>query len=346
MAEIVTFTSLKNQILSRKFAPIYLLHGEETFFIDELVKLFENVLPPSERDFNQYVLYAQQVEPATVMETCQRYPMMSDFQIVILKEAQAVNANYLNALVPYVSNPSLSTILVIAARGFTNSGKDIACADLKKKITASRGVIFESKKLNERMLGSAIVEFIKGKGLNVEPKALSMLQDYVGSDLSRIYNEVDKLTMILGNGAMVTPESIERNIGVSKDYNTFELIAALASKDAGKAFKIIDYFKKNPKNNPVQPIASLLFNFYSNLLIAAYSKDKTDAGLLNQLGFKWPRQLVDIKAGLRCYNAWQMIAAIDAIRRLDAGSKGQGSSFNAYDLLRDTVFTLITTTGR
>lgn len=346
MAEVVTFNSVRNQIASRRLSPIYLLHGEETYYIDELVKLFENVLPPSERDFNQYVLYAPQTEPATVMETCQRYPMMSDFQMVILKEAQAVSANYLNALAPYAANPNTTTVLVIAARGFNSSGKDIACAELKKKIAASRGVVFESKKLNERMLGSAIVEFIKEKGLNIEPKALAMLQEFVGTDLSRIYNEVDKLTMILGKGAMVTPESIERNIGVSKDYNTFELVAALANKNAEKAFKIVDYFKKNPKNNPVQPIASLLFNYYSNLLIAAYSPDKTDAGLLNQLGFKWPRQLVDIKAGLRCYNAWQMIAAIDAIRRLDTGSKGQCSSFNSYDLLRDTIFTLLTTTGR
>lgn len=341
MADAVTFTALKNQIAARRFSPIYLLHGEEGFYIDELVKMFESALPAAERDFNQYIMYAPQVDPATVMDTCRRYPMMSDFQVVILKEAQAAGANFLNALAPYASQPNNKTILVIVARGAS-----VSAAELKKKITASKGVIFESKKLKDKMLGNAISDFIKEKGLSVEPKALSMLQDYVGSDLSRIYNEVDKLTVALGPGAMITPESIERNIGVSKDYNTFELVAALARKDAGKAFKIVDYFKKNPKNNPVQPVASLLFNYYSNLLIAFYSKDKSERGLMAELGFKWPGQLIDINAGLRSYNAWQMIAAIDAVRKLDTQSKGVGSRYDAYDILEDTIFTLINTSGR
>lgn len=340
MAESVTFVALRNQLAARRYAPIYLLHGDEGYYIDELVKLFENILPPDERDFNQYIMYAPQVDASTVMEACQRYPMMSEFQVVILKEAQAVNANYLNSLAAYAVNPSRTTVFVIAARG-----KKVSAAELTKKIAASGGVVFESKKLSENQLGNAISEFVTEKGLSIEPKALSMLQDYVGSDLSRIYNEVDKLTIVLGRGAMITPESIERNIGVSKDYNNFELVAALARRDAVKAYKIVDYFRSNPKNNPTVLTGSLLFNYFSNLLIAAYSKDKSDRGLMEQLGFKWPGQLTDIKPGLRNYNAWQMIGAIDAIRRFDAQSKGIGSRYDSYDLLKQLTFTILNTTG-
>lgn len=342
MAEAaITYASLCNLISKGKLAPVYLLHGEEGYFIDRLVKLFEAIIPDGDRDFNLYTLYAPETTPAQVIDTCRRYPMMADRQVVILKEAQATGANYLNALKAYADNPADTTVFVICCRGAQAKGKDLFAA-----IRKCGGVIFESKKLTDRTIGPAIAEFIKEKGLTVEPKALAMLRDYVGSDLSRIYNEVNKLTITLGKGAMITPESIERNIGVSKDYNNFELIAAISQHNELKAFQIVEYFRNNPKNNPTIVTGTVLFNYFSNLLISLYTPDKSDSALCAALGFRSPFQLIDIRAGLRWYNAWHTIEIISAIRRFDTGTKGIDSRQDSYDLLHDLIFRIFHPIGR
>lgn len=342
MAEAaLTFSALSNSIAKGKLSPVYLLHGEEGYYIDRLVKMFEAVIPEGDRDFNLYTLYAPEVSPAQVMDTCRRYPMMADRQVVILKEAQSVPATYLTSLIPYIEAPAQTTVFVICSRGAQAKGKE-----LFSKISAGGGCVFESRKLTDRTIGPAISEFIKEKGLTIEPKALAMLRDYVGSDLSRIYNEVDKLTVTLGNGAMITPESIERNIGVSKDYNNFELVAAVSQHNEAKAFKIIDYFRHNPKNNPTVVTGTVLFNFFSNLLLCLYTPDKSDSALCAALGFRSPYQLIDLRAGLRWYNAWHTIEIISAIRRFDAQSKGVDSRQDPYDLLHDLVFHIFHPVGR
>lgn len=173
-----------------------------------------------------------------------------------------------------------------------------------------------------------------------------MLQDYVGSDLSRIYNEIDKMTVALPPNAMITPESIERNIGVSKDYNNFELIAAIARRDTARIYKIINYFRRDPKNH--QPIVTtpLIFNFFANLLTALYAPDKSDRGLMNELGFKWLGQLTDIKPGLTNYRPWQIIKNISAIRQFDAQSKGIGSRADQFDLFEMLIFKILNNPNR
>jgi DNA polymerase-3 subunit delta len=336
----LTFAALKKSIASGVVAPVYLLHGEEGFFTDVLVKQFEALVPEDVRDFNLFTLYAPQVDPSTVVEACQRYPMMADRQVVICKEAQSQSAAFLNALAPYAASPSPSTVLVIVCRG-----AQAKCAELTKKMKEGGGVVFESKKVYDSQLGAIIRDFVKEKGLNVEERALAMLQEYVGSDLSRIYNEVDKLTVVLGPGATITPESIERNIGFSKDYNNFELVHAIAVRDDAKAMKIVDYFSRNPKNNPAIVTATVLFTLFSNVLIAFYSSDRSDHGLMEQLGFRFPRQLTDVKAAMQRYKPWQVIQVIDAIRRFDAEAKGIGSRGDQYDLLRQLVFKILTCTG-
>ncbi len=342
MAEAqLTFSALCNQLNKGEYAPIYLLHGEEGYYIDRLVKMFEAIIPESDRDFNLYTLYAPELSPAQVIDTCRRYPMMADRQVVILKEAQAAGANYLNALQPYAANPATTTVFVICCRGAQAKGKELFAA-----IRGCGGLIFESKKLNDRTIGPAISEFIKEKGLTIEPKALAMLRDYVGSDLSRIYNEINKLTVTLGQGAMITPESIERNIGVSKDYNNFELIAAISQHNETKAFQIINYFRNNPKNNPTIVTGTMLFNYFSNLLVSLYTPDKSDSALCAALGFRSPFQLIDIRAGLRWYNAWHTIEIISAIRRFDAQSKGIDSRQDTFDLLHDLIFRIFHPLGR
>ena len=207
------------------------------------------------------------------------------------------------------------------------------------------GVNFISRKLNDRTVGPAVADFVKSRGLTIEPKALAMLCDYVGADLSRLYNEVGKLTVSLGPGAMITPEAIERNIGISKDYNAFELVSALATGDAAKAFTIVNYFRGDPKNNPVQPLCATLFNYFSNLLIAWYTKDRSERSLMQALGFRWPGQLRDITAGMRRYGPWHVIEIISLLRVFDGNTKGNGSRLDPYDLLTDLVFHILNPVG-
>ncbi len=341
MADAITYTALRNALAKKQYHNVYLIHGEEGYYIDELAGLFDAILPDSERDFNLYTMYAPQTDAATVAETCQRYPMMADHQVVILKEAQAVPVAWFNKLLPYIENPAPTTILVIIARGVS-----VKSATLTKSIAKGKGVVFESKRLAPAAVISTIRDFIKEKGLSIEDKALAMLQDYVGSDLSRIYNEIDKMTVALPPNAMITPESIERNIGVSKDYNNFELIAAIARRDVERIYKIINYFRRDPKNH--QPIVTtpLIFNFFANLLTALYAPDKSDRGLMNELGFKWPGQLTDINPGLSHYRPWQIIKNISAIRQFDAQSKGIGSRADPFDLFEMLIFKILNNPNR
>lgn len=341
MADVITFSSLRQQIAAGKLMPVYLLHGEEGYYIDALVKMFEEVLAPEERDFNQYILYGGETDADTVMDTCRRYPMMADRQMVILKEAQTGGATLLNKLAPYVAQPSSTTVLVICCRGQQAKGKEIMEA-LKK----GGGVVYESKKLTERTVGPVILEFLKEKGLNIEPKALEMMRDYIGTDLSRLYNEVTKLTVTLSQGAMVTPAVIEANIGISKDFNNFELVAAVARRDAAKAMKIVHYFSKNPKANPFMVVATVLFNLFSNLLTVYYTPDKSDKSLMDALGFRSPYQLTDVKAAMQSYNAWQVIEIIGCIRRYDAMSKGVGSRRDPYELLEELIYRILSARGK
>lgn len=334
----VTFGLLRSQLAKRQFSPVYLLHGEEGYFIDVLIKDFENILPLEERDFNMYTMYAPQVSADDVIDACRRYPMMAEYQLVILKECQE-NIAILNKLHTYVEQPSPTTIFVMCCRGAQAKGKDLLAA------MKNNGVIFESKQLKDRDIDVAIVDFIKEKGLNIEQKGLSMLREFVGSDLSRLYNEIGKLVIALGPGATVTPEAVERNIGVSKDYNNFELIKALSLKDASTVYRIVDYFHRDTKNNPIFLSLSMVFKYYSNLLLLYFLKDKSDNAMMQELGLKWQGQLIDYKNGMRNYNAFKVIEIISAIREFDTRSKGIGSRQNMYDLFQDLMFRILTATG-
>ncbi len=341
MADVTTFSSLTQQIEKRNFAPVYLLHGEEGFYIDTLVKMFEEALSPEERDFNFYSYYAAETSPDTVMDACRRYPMMSDYQVVIVRETQSGGANFLNGLKNYVANPSPTTILVISHRGAQAKGKDFMAA-----MKTGGGIVYESKKLTDRTIGPVIADLVKEKELNIEPKALEMLRDHIGTDLSRVHNEIEKLAVALPKGAMITPEAVEQNVGISKDYNNFELVAAVASRDFAKAMRIVAYFRRDPTNNPTMVVDTVLFNLFSNLLIVFYTPDKTDRSLMAALGFKSPYQLIDIKEAMRNYNAWQTIEIISEIRRFDAMTKGIGSRQDPYDLLDALIYRIMTARGK
>ncbi len=335
-----TFASLTSEIKARKFAPVYLLHGEEGFFIDRLISQFEKILTPDEREFNQYVLYAPQTEMLQAIDICRRYPMMSDYQVVIIKECQSARADQLTKLAKYVAAPSPQTILVISFRGQKAKGKELL--DAVKK---SGAVVFESKKIYDSQIGPYISKLIADRGLTVDGKALEMLKEYVGTDLSRLYNEIDKLTTILGAGARVTPESIERNIGFSKDFNSYELVDALAARDAARAFRIVDYFRSNPKNNPTVLVVSAIFSYFSDLMITYFVRDRSEAAIMHALNVKNSFAMRRYNVGRRNYNAFQVIEIIRAIRRFAAQSKGCGSRQNEYALLRELVFHILSAPG-
>ena len=335
-----TYNELRQQIKRGDLAPIYLLHGEEGYYNDELIKLFEQVVPEEERDFNLYTIYAPEVDVDTIIDAARRYPMMAERQVVIVKEAQEITSDRLNKLHVYAKNPLPTTVLVISVRGAKAKARD-----LMKEIPAHGGVVFEAKKLTEKTVATVINELIRQKGLNIEPKGLMMLRDYIGTDVSRLYNEIEKLAMILGTGSTVTPEAIERNIGISKDYNNFELIDALVARDAAKAFRVVKYFESNPKKNPTIMTTSAIFNYFSNLLIYQFCKNKSPQGYMEALGLRNSWQLKNYEAGARQYNAYQTIEIISAIREMDTRSKGIGSRTNEFDLLQTLVFRILTARG-
>lgn len=335
-----SFADIASAIKKGNLAPVYLLHGEEGYFIDRLVKMFEEFYPVADREFCLFTLYGPQTSMGAVMDVCRQFPMMTDRQLVILKETQALRAGELDKLAPYINNPADHTTLVICSRGASAKGK--AFLDSVKH---SDAVVFDSKRVPEYQIASHIQKLINEAGLTIDAKALEMLKNHVGTDLSRLYNEIEKLITVLGPGAMVTPEAVERNVGISKDYNAFELVEALAVKDAEKAFRICDYFAANPKGAPTVLVVAAVFNFFADLLITYFEKDQSEHGLMQALGLKSTFPLKRIRAARSKYNAYQVIEIIRAIRNFDVNSKGFASRQNEYALLRELVFHILTAPG-
>ena len=261
---------------------------------------------------------------------------MSEHQVVVVKEAQAVRN--MEELSYYLQKPLHSTILVICHKHGTLDRRKKLAAEVEKT-----GVLFESKKIKDAQLPAFIASYMKRKGVDMEPKATVMLADFVGSDLSRLTGELEKLIITLPAGQKrVTPEQIEKNIGISKDYNNFELRSALVEKDILKANKIIKYFEENPKTNPIQMTLSLLFSFYSNLMLAYYAPDKSEQGIATMLGLRTPWQAKDYMAAMRKYSGVKTMQIVGEIRYADAKSKGvKNSSMSDGDILRELVFKIL-----
>ena len=339
-APATSFEDIRKSLKKGEIAPVYILHGEEGYFIDALAKDFENLLPEADKEFNQYVVYAPETEPETIINLCRGVPMMADRQVVIVKEAQSARADKLAKLKNYLAAPVSTTVLVICSRGAVLKGKELF--DAAKKGGA---VIFDSKKIADWNIAAFISEYIRKKGLNADQKAVEMLHDFVGTDLSRLFNEVDKLASLLPPNASITPEAIERNIGVSREYNSFELVDAIAARDPRRVFRILAYFKSNPKAVPLVMATASIFNFFTDLLVAYYTPDRSDAGLMAALGCK-PFALKRIKLGMSRYNALQIVEIIGAIRDFDVKSKGVGSRQNEHELFHQLANHILSAPGR
>ena len=325
------------ELRAMQYRPIYYLMGEESYYIDLITDyITENVLTETEKEFNLTILYGADVDVATVINAAKRYPMMSKYQVVVVKEAQAIRN--IDELSFYLQKPLPSTILVVCHKhGVLDKRKKLA-AEVEKT-----GILFESKKIKESQLPAFTSSYMKKKGIDMDPKATAMLADFVGTDLSHLTGELEKLIITLPVGQhRITPEQIERNIGISKDYNNFELRSALVEKDILKANKIIKYFEENPKTNPIQMSLSLLFGFYSNLMLAYYSPEKTEQGIANWLGLRSPWAARDYLIAMRRYSGVKVMQIIGEIRYADAKSKGiNNNSANDGDILRELVFNIL-----
>ena len=325
------------ELRAKQYRPIYYLMGEESYYIDLIADyITDNVLSETEKEFNLTVVYGADVDIATVINAAKRYPMMSEYQVVIVKEAQAIRN--MEELSFYLQKPLNSTILVICHKHGTLDKRKKLAAEVEKV-----GILFESKKIKDSQLPAFINSYMKRKGIDMEPKASAMLADFVGTDLSRLTGELEKLIITLPAGQKrVTPEQIEKNIGISKDYNNFELRSALVEKDILKANKIIKYFEENPKTNPIQMTLSLLFNFYSNLMLSYYSPEKTEQGIASWLGLKSPWAARDYLTAMRRYNGVKTMQIIGEIRYADEKSKGiNNASMSDGDILRELVFKIL-----
>lgn len=321
-----------NDIKSGNIKPIYFFMGEEAYYIDKLTEYIEkNVLSEDEKGFNQMVIYGRDTTIEDIVSNAKRYPMMADRQVVIVKEAQELSRTIDN-LDAYVLNPQPTTVLVIAYKYKT--------LDKRKKLVksvAKQGVLFESKKMYENQVGTWINRVLSGKGYAIEPKANAMLVEFLGNDLGKISNELDKLQIILPKSHMITPKDIEENIGFSKDFNNFELLNAIGSKNQFKAYQIADYFAQNPKDNPLIVTTSTVFGFFVKLLKFHGLKDKNPKLAAPILGVS-PFFMKDYETGLRNYPMKKVSAIVGALRDIDLKSKGVGAnSISTGDLLKELL---------
>lgn len=336
MAEVaITYEQLISSFKKRDFCPIYFFMGEEAYYIDKLSDyLMENVVSDENKAFDQTVVYGKDVDIDTVINLAKRYPMMSDKQLVVVKEAQQLKS--LDRLTFYLQKPLSSTILVFCYKyGTLDKRKSVYNAINKA------GIVFDSKKVYDNQVAGKVIEIAKEKGLSIDMKSANIIADFLGSDLSKISNEIDKLQIALPEGAVVTPTDIERNIGISKDYNNFELVDALAVKNIEKVNRIVDYFRQDKNGNPLVVTLSVIFNFFANLLIYSILKDKSKMNVASVLKINPFFVTLYQKAAVN-YDTQKIIRIISYIRETDAGSKGVGDLImGENELLKLLVFKIL-----
>lgn len=322
--------SIINDIKNGNIKPIYFLMGEEPYYIDAISKYIEeNVLTEEEKGFNQMVLYGRDVTIEDIINTAKRYPMMAERQVVIIKEAQDLSRTIEN-LAPYVENLQPTTVLVFCYKYKKLDGR-------KKlgKLVKEKGVWFESKPLYENQVPDWIKRVLATKGLTITQKASQMLVEFLGTDLSKINNELEKLQLVLKPGEQITPQVVEENIGISKDFNNFELQGAIGARDIKKAFSIIQYFSQNPKNNSLPYTTALLYGFFSKVLAYHALTNKADAA--KALGVH-PYFLKDYELAARNIPMRKASEAISVLRDIDLKSKGVGAAnLSTADLLKELI---------
>ncbi|TXE07883.1 DNA polymerase III subunit delta [Gelidibacter salicanalis] len=323
---------LAADIKSRKLKPIYFLMGEEPYYIDKISDFIEDhVLTEEERGFNQMVLYGRDVTIDDIVGNAKRFPMMAEYQVIIVKEAQDLSRS-IEKLVDYAKNPQPTTILVMNYKYKTIDKRKSLYKTLNKM-----GMVYESKKLYENQVGEWIRRILAPKDFTIAPKASQMLVEFLGTDLSKINNELEKLQIILPKGTQISPEHIEENIGISKDFNNFELRKAIGDNDVKKAHQIITYFAENPKDNPMVVTVSLLFNFFSQLLHFHGLTDKSPRSVASALKIN-PYFVNEYITAARNFPMRKVSAVVATLREFDLKSKGVGANAVPQgDLLKELL---------
>lgn len=316
--------------------------GEEDYYIDKAVEALENKsIEEADKDFNYNVYYGVDADIETIVAACQQLPVMAPRRLVILKEAQSMQRakQQLDKLAAYVSHANPTTVFAVAFKGDNLN----ATSDLMKAANKSNTVVLKSAKVRDYQLASHVKDYCAMRKCGIDERSVAMLCEYIGGPLTKLFGEINKLISIKGgNGVKIVPEDIEKHIGISKDFNNFELTTALATKNYPRAIAIVKYFKANPKTNPTVVTTATLFNFFSKLVIAHYLPDKSDSSLRLALGLKTQGALNELKGGMKNYNPYRAVNAIHAIREFDVKTKGVGSYQNEYALLQDLIFKLFT----
>jgi DNA polymerase-3 subunit delta len=332
----VTYEEIISDLKKRIFSPVYFLAGEEPYYIDLITEYIqEKILPEDEKAFNQIILYGEETNIAVIIDTARRFPMMSSHQVLIIKEAQSLKK--LEELIIYLEKPLLSTILV-----FSYKYKTIDKRTKLYKTLESHGVYFESPRIRDYLIPAWIERYLMIKGIKTDPSASAMLTEYLGTDLHKIVNELDKLIITLPPGKpIITTTLIEKNIGISKDYNNFELQKAIGEKNILKANMIVHYFADNPKDNPITLSIASLFGFFSKLLTFHYLTDKSKNNVASVLKIN-PFFVKEYENSASKYNVAKTVQIISLLRTYDMKSKGYGDpGTEPGDLLKELVFRIL-----
>ncbi|MCO4292182.1 DNA polymerase III subunit delta [Solitalea sp. MAHUQ-68] len=340
----MTAAEILKELKAKKYRPIYFLHGEEEYYIDLISNYIEEkVLSDAEKGFNQTVLYGKETDMTTILNNAKRYPMMSEYQVVMVKEAQNIKFGKdkgdkdQDPFTAYVDNPLRSTILVFCYKHGKIDGRLKVFKNIEK-----HGVLFESKKLYDNQVPAWIADYVQEHGFKMSPQATALLAEYLGNDLLKISNELEKLMINIPKGAEIGVKEIETNIGISKEYNVFELQNALGKRDVLKANQIINYFAANKKDNPAVVVMATLAGYFSKLFVYHCLKDKSKPAVASALGVN-PYFVGDYELAARNYPQGKTMQIISFLREYDLKSKGVGSTGNTDegDLMKELVWKIL-----
>ncbi len=334
----MSYEQILDQLRKKKFEPVYFLHGEEDYFIDTISNFFEKeLLPEAEQAFNQTIFYGKDTDHLAVLDAARRYPMMSPCQVVIIKEAQDMRS--LDKLQSYIEKPAATTLLVIC-----HKHKKYNLNSAFGKALKAGAVVFESKSLYDNQVPEWIKNYIKDKQLQITNDAANLLAEYLGTELAKVANELDKLAINLAPGATIMPAQVEENIGISKDYNVFELQKALSQRDVLKANRIVNYFADNPKKNPIQVVISSLYGYFSKVYMLHFVKDKPEADILEALQLRSAYFLKEYRAALRFFPVQKLEQVFADLKTFDLKSKGVNYDSTGKpegELLRELVWRVL-----
>ncbi len=328
------------EIKKKKFHPVYVLHGDEPYFLDKISEQIEaNALNEADKGFNQYILYGKDLSVPTLLSYAKRYPMMSERQLVLVKEAQGIagleQKEMQVQLEYYAKNPLQSTILVLCFKDSVDERKAWV------KAFDQQGAVIGSKKMYDNKIPDWVIEYCHEQGVKISPKAVQMLVENVGNDLKRLASEIDKIIINLRVDEEINAAVVEKFVGISKEYNYFEYQKALIQKDVVKANQIINFFASNPKDNPLAPIVLLLFNFFSKVLLAHTQSDKSEKGIASALGIN-PFFAKDYLASMRQYSLPKVLQIIHDIKQLELQAKGiEANSSTEAERLKELTFRIL-----